>query len=1529
MQDLTVTKITLIGEKLQDLLLFPFFRSFNKRQGMEKRKKWHLSLIIAVIVLTLYNILPTVFYYAKPLKSSIDEKRASQVVKNIADRLANSKKENLDWLDSYCSLLQVKPVALEFDKTNAGVIKATFSNTKEAAKLRRYLSRAGHLIPASYKRLTPLQSEGDHLSKTVLIQRAFTHDFTQKESNFFTFSNKLTNEGILTSQYLELLLDRAATLGVAIAGESHRAEAALQVGSSQSLMGKNAEYLAQSIVDFVTAFGENAPITKRFYASFSLSEKALSLKPLLDVFITCKEQAKKNRIELKKKENLSDEEKIRLPLAIKAEELFTKAAHYLKNHLSSFQNKSIPLNYEEFFEKGRREYLQNPEASHITLDLENHNPFIRFLQIDWKTNEIQLVLHKDYLSLKNTGKNSHQRDLQEQLLINEIARVTNHSGESLKPCANTFIAPLSDKENFSSFLMLNLQKVAEDELLQAEKRVKEEWRPKHPDLSPEFFPVVNYEEYRNLPSSSKEFCLLFYSPHHKESWKVSKSSLYILAKGLEKILEKYEADSQSESANLFFKDLESLAKILQSHGFRGYPGNLQNHTLSLKRDFIFEKPHYYQNLLAATKENFQVKGSQKYAKLEFTNLAQRIHTENQIDQELHEELLKAKDDYQSAQVSLDPTRRFDAPKPTKSTLWNNFVISFKKYFRGDEKKVLHWGLDLSGGKTVSLELLDANHKRVENDQDLKEGINELYNRVNKMGVSEVSLHQEGTHIVLDFPGSQDLSASELIKASTMYFHVINEKYSIHNPSLGNYVQHFLQQIWNEAVVTQKKDTLSLQKIARKHLYGDRLDPNQAEPRNEAAKVLFDQGLRLADPEKDTSSYSFDDSLCKLGLFRGEGTQEWQNQSHPLVIMFHNYSIEGKDLVNVHSSYDPSKGNFLSFEVSGSSKDNHSPSDNFYAWTSPFSKDRIAGTSYDFLGGKGWRMAVVLNDTIICAPTLDQGLRNSASISGNFSHREISQLVLDLKAGSLTFTPKILSEKNVSPELGAKDRQMGIFATLLALLLVIAAMSTYYRFSGIIASIAVLFNLLIMWAIFQNLDVTLTLASIAGVILTVGMAVDANVLVFERVKEELALGKKVSQAVASGYKKAFTAIFDSNLTTILAALILLNFDAGPIKGFAVTIIIGIASSMFTALFMTRFFFSYWTEKNPEKNLSMANWIGCPKINFLKKAPFVFAASLLLIGLGTGALLMKKNNLFGMDFTGGYSLQVELTTKENISSYRKVAENALLKAGAASKDIQVRELSPSNFIKIKLGTSMEEEGKPFYNLPLEKGKEVAYSFEKNPRIEWIVKALAKENLEIEKNSLLALDKNWSSMSGQMSSSMRNHAIFGLSLALLCMLVYITFRFEFSFAVASLLCILHDVLLTVACIFVLIFLGMDLSFDLHTIAALMTIIGYSVNDTIIIFDRIREDRKRAKKGSFSEVINKAISETLNRTTITSGTTLLVLLALVFLGGSSLFSFSLVMTLGVVFGTLSSIFIAPLFLQYLENKEKVSSSREALQTE
>jgi SecD/SecF fusion protein len=787
-----------------------------------------------------------------------------------------------------------------------------------------------------------------------------------------------------------------------------------------------------------------------------------------------------------------------------------------------------------------------------------------------------------------------------------------------------------------------------------------------------------------------------------------------------------------------------------------------------------------------------------------------------------------------------------------------------------------------------------------------------------MGVSERTIRIENNNIILDFPGSQSLSAAELIKASAMYFHIVNEKFSLMNPELHDNVNQFLQNVWNEAVVTNRKDVQSINQIAWEHLGAG----EQSAPRTEVAKALYDAGLRLAGPKDTFKSSAFNDTLSSVAVLRGQEPSEWQGQTNPLVIVFHNFALEGSNLTNIYVGYDPSRGNMLSFAVKNSydRSGKGNPQDDFHAWTSQFSEDNIAGTVKEaYSQGKGWRMAVILNDTIVTSPFLEGALRDGGTITGHFTQREITQLAADLKAGSLSFTPQILSEQNVSAELGNDERTKGLGASLMGMVLVACVMIGYYRFAGLVATCVVVFNLLIMWGVLQNLGAALTLPGIAGIVLTIGMAVDANVLVYERIREEFRVSGRIASAIQAGYRKAFSAIFDSNITTIIAALILIQFDSGPIKGFAVTLIIGLVSSMFTALFMTRYFYAGWVQNPSHKELKMAELIGQTKFDFLGKAKFAVTVSLIFMLLGGFFFYKQSNSMLGMDFKGGYSLTVDLKDKGPDYPYRNTADEALLAHGAYDNDFSIRQLSQPNQLRIQLSLGMEEEGHPYYQMPkIVDGLQYTYPYEQNPRIKWLVDALADKGLQIKETQLKTLDLDWSTMSGQFSDTMRHNAFWALSLALVCILIYISIRFEFKYAVGGVIALLHDVIITIGIYSMLSWLGASLEINLTVIGAIMTILGYSLNNTIVIFDRIREDMKLYRKDSFYNIINHSVNVTLGRSILTSTTTLVAVMPFVLFGGSSIFDFSLIMAIGIVMGVFSSLFIAGPIMYFFHIREQ-----------
>lgn len=1509
---------------------------------METNKRWQFWIIIAVLLLTLYNILPTIFFYTKPLRTPIDEERAHRVAEEIVDRVNGLEKDSEDWLWAFSKNLGLSMRSVTLDKNDARRFTVVFDNAKDAETFKAYLPRAGSLIPFVPAQLEPSGAPAPD-DKTVLVERRVGIHFTKENiPEYFHFS-PMTDDHKITDFYKGIVYDRVAEIGVGFAGPSYIAKDLAYIATASPRDPNYNDALlnvAKIIVTTTKTLGTDHAVTKRVFASFTASndkDPQGIFRTFAGRLDTLKNDidAQRDRLRLDREKLLKDGKLLdpvqeqNLTLLDDRRSTLETASSLLKQQGPAFQAGLKPLSRDDIMSLLAKGSV-DASSGKQNLDITGHNPFIKTIVVDWTDNTIELLPYEDIIAIRNsqgtTEAAAYLKDKLSQMVINEIARVSRIVDEKIVPDADSFFIAMDTLTDSTSILAFNLGSVAQISSQQLQTEIASSWLPTSQDFQRKDFPINSWKDFSALPAEENRLGLVVYAPSMFQETPPSgfrTSSIYIIARGVGSIAKKYEANPNTPEAKAFQADLQALNALLQRNGFIGYAGDGFGISDAYSNDFIFEKDDYYTNILTATRENFSVHGSRRYAILDFTDVEQRILTANKIDDSTHEALLKWKEEFQQAQVDLNPTSRLMVPPPPKNVYWDNFKLSTVKYFRGDEKKVLRWGLDLSGGKTVRIGLRDKNQQTVTNKDELNQAVNELYGRINKMGVAERTIRIENNNIILEFPGSQGFSANELVKASAMYFHIVNEKFGVRNNALGDAANKFLQEVWNEAVVTNRKDAASINEIAWQHLGGG--DEN-SHSRGEWGQLLYDNGLRLAAPNTQVTT-AFDDTLSSIARFRGDDYSGWYGQAHPLLIVFHNNALDGSSLDNIHTGYDQREGNMLMFGVKRSYEgaQTGSPRDDFYAWTSQFAEDRIMGTPKEqATNGHGWRMAVILNDEIVSWPVLKAALRDGGTISGRFTQREVTRLAADLKAGSLSFTPKVLSEQNVSPELGREERSKGIFAALVGTLSVIAVMVYVYRFAGLIASIAVVFNLLIIWGVLQNLGGALTMPGIAAMVLTIGMAVDANVLVFERTREELAVSGRIASALGAGYRKAFSAIIDSNLVIVLAALILAQFDSGPIKGFAVILIIGIISAMFTGLFCTRHYFAHWVKGGKDRTLHFVKLLGHTSFDFFKMAKPAIICSLILIVIGTYLLVAGRKTIFGMDFTGGYSLT--LNVKEQVGeNYRLKALSVLTPKVPSPNDVQVRELSRPNQLKIQLSVAMEQPHGAFYGLPDELTEGAfQYSYQRNPRLLWLVDTLQRGGLEVQDSELASLDKGWTVMSGQFSDAMRNNAIMALAAAILGILVYITLRFEFIFGMSAVIGLIHDTLLTLGIIAILHWFGVGVQIDLQVVGAIMTVIGYSLNDTIIVFDRIREDLRLMRKMSFPELVNHAMNITLSRTIMTVGITLLVLLALVTLGGSSIFTFSLVMTIGVAIGTLSSLFIAAPMLLFFHNREEAKLEHE-----
>ncbi|MGV3773482.1 MAG: protein translocase subunit SecD, partial [Verrucomicrobiales bacterium] len=516
--------------------------------------------------------------------------------------------------------------------------------------------------------------------------------------------------------------------------------------------------------------------------------------------------------------------------------------------------------------------------------------------------------------------------------------------------------------------------------------------------------------------------------------------------------------------------------------------------------------------------------------------------------------------------------------------------------------------------------------------------------------------------------------------------------------------------------------------------------------------------------------------------------------------------------------------------------------------------------------QGRQLAIVLDGEVYSAPNINEPItQGRAVISGDFDLREAYELANVLE-NPLEAPLKMLSENSVDPSLGKDSITSGIKAALIGIILVSVFMLVYYMVAGLVANVALLLNVILTLGVFCAIDATLTLPGIAGIVLTIGMAVDANVLIYERIREELAAGKSFKGALAAGYNKAFGTIFDSNVTTLIASIILIFFGTGTVKGFGVTLTIGVIISMFTALFVTRLLFDFMVTKGMLTNIKMMNLIKVNKIDFLKIAKPAFAISWALIIIGIGYGLTRGSDAMGVDFKGGDAVRLTYAQKVDVDQLRKTIDDA--KIGDVT--IQYQEgLDTQRMLQV---VTPEGQG------------------------ETVGKILATKFPDA-KFTRVSVDTIGAVIGGEILRT----ALISAALALFGILVYVAFRYEFSFAVAAVVAILHDVLMTMGWFFLT---GRQL--NAPVVAALLTIIGFSINDTIVIFDRIREDLKLGGRGTFAEIINRALNQTLSRTIFTSGTVFLSTLSLYLFGGGVINDFAFTFLVGILSGTYSTIYIA-----------------------
>jgi SecD/SecF fusion protein len=549
----------------------------------------------------------------------------------------------------------------------------------------------------------------------------------------------------------------------------------------------------------------------------------------------------------------------------------------------------------------------------------------------------------------------------------------------------------------------------------------------------------------------------------------------------------------------------------------------------------------------------------------------------------------------------------------------------------------------------------------------------------------------------------------------------------------------------------------------------------------------------------------------------------------------------------------------------------------------------AEASNDFyqltLAHSGEALGIVLDGVCVSAPNINEPIMGNGEISGNFSRQQAQDLAIALSSGALPVPIKQASSQIIGPSLGAESVEKGVKAALYGIALVVLFMFVYYRLAGVIANLSLVVNALLVIAAMAYFDATLTLPGIAGLILTIGMAVDANVLIFERIREDIRNGRSVLASIESGFSRATVTILDANVTTLIAAAVLMEFGSGPIEGFAVTLSIGVCSSVFTALVFSRALFDFFGERKIITKLSMMSVVKPEtKLLFLEKRFIAMAISAFLIIGGMLMVTQRGQDLYGVDFKTGTNMDVDIASETVLGE--DAIRSQLSDAGYPNATVQSFEEHPNRF-NIRIGTEAVAEG------ATEEGETVRQKVE-GALGQLVGGADGAAPIEF---------RQVQTVGPAVGEQLKWDAIAALSYALVFIIAYLWLRFEFKFALGAVIALLHDVLVTVG---IFAIFGREIS--LPVVAALLTIVGYSLNDTIVVFDRIREDLKlyRGRDYSYAYIMNLSINQTLSRTLLTSVTTLLVVLVLFFFGGVAIHDFAFALIIGVIVGTYSSIFVA-----------------------
>ncbi|MEE3259053.1 MAG: protein translocase subunit SecD [Candidatus Latescibacterota bacterium] len=787
------------------------------------------------------------------------------------------------------------------------------------------------------------------------------------------------------------------------------------------------------------------------------------------------------------------------------------------------------------------------------------------------------------------------------------------------------------------------------------------------------------------------------------------------------------------------------------------------------------------------------------------------------------------------------------------------------------KRSLNLGLDLQGGIHLVLEVKIEGLEPQAAQDAVDQAQEVIRNRVDQFGVAEPTIQRQGENrIIIELPGVQDVQrAKDLVGQTALLEFQLLEPYEDRT--------RLLQRIDNVLGADEAEEGEA-----------------EAEAEQEEAGLFEDAG---AEPERENAKRTLSSMLGAVGddfvvsvrdlrrvkqminspeaqelipsdvefLFSSKSEGPEGNEYYRLFL------VEKEPKMTGHKIQDAFVSIGQAIDYMGQPIVNFSTTDEGVRIFS-----RITGTNI------GERMAIVLDEAVYSAPTIQSKISEGRGIiTGSGTQEEAKDLAIVLRAGALPAEVEIIEDRTVGPSLGRDSIEKGRTAAIYSMILIALFMLLYYRAAGIIADFALLLNMLFIMAALAGFHATLTLPGIAGIILTIGMAVDANVLIFERIREELRSGKTVRAAIDSGYSNALSAILDANVTTFLVGIVLYQFGTGPIRGFALTLCIGIISSLFTAFFVTRVIFDLMTRKAQGQSLSIgpvhlfAN-LGIPFLSFRNTG---FGASAAVLLLGVVSVLGINGIRPGIDFAGGTLLELHFDPPLEIGEIR--GKLGSVPVGNESLDLsksEIKQFGSANDVLIRVSESQA-------------GIEVADG------IMEVLKSGFASNID---------DLEWirrqEKVGPKIGSELSGAAVRAVLVSLVLILVYMAWRFHrFLYGIAAVVALFHDVLITLGLLSLF-----DIEITLAVVAGLLAIVGYSLNDTIVVFDRIRENLHTARKQGFESTVNLSINECLSRTLVTSLTTLVAVLVLMAFGGEVNRDFTITLMIGIVVGTYSSTFIA-----------------------